>query len=135
RVDDPAALAYALETSHLARWGPDNVAERIAITDELLELAEAVGDTELMLLGQGWRVPDLLELGEIAAVDAAIAAHARLVEALRQPFYRFNSTMWRAMRLLLSGRLAEAEELSLQMLALGRQIQDPDAELLFGTQL
>jgi DNA-binding CsgD family transcriptional regulator len=135
RVGDPAALAYALETSHLARWGPDNVAERIAITDELLGLAEAVGDPELMLLGQGWRVPDLLELGEITAVDAAIAAHARLAEALRQPFYRFNSTMWRAMRALLSGRLAEAEELSLQMLAIGRQMQDPDAELLFGMQI
>jgi len=135
RVGDPAALAYALQTSHLARWVPDNVGERIEITAELLELAEAVGDPELRLLGQGWRVPDLLELGEITAVDAAIANHARLVETLRQPFYRFNSTMWRAMRALLDGRFGEAEELSLQMLAIGRQIQDPDAELLFGAQL
>jgi DNA-binding CsgD family transcriptional regulator/tetratricopeptide (TPR) repeat protein len=134
-VGDPAALAYALETSHLARWGPDNVEERIAITLEVLEPADALDDPELALLGQGWRVADLLELGEIAAVDAAIATHARLADTLRQPFYRFNSTMWRAMRALLSGRLAEAEELARQTLAIGQQIQDPDAEMLFGIQL
>jgi len=135
RVGDADALAHALETSHLARWGPDNVAERIAITTELLRLAEEIGDPELSLLGHGWQVSDLLELGEIEAVDAAIATHARLADTLRQPFYRFNSVMWRAMRAILEGRFAEAEVLALQMLEIGRQIQDPDAEMLFGIQL
>jgi DNA-binding CsgD family transcriptional regulator len=135
RVGDQDALAYALETSHLARWEPANVDERIEITTELLALAKDLGDPELTLLGQGCRIPDLLELGEITMVDAAIEAHARLAEALRQPVYRFHSSMWRGMRALFEGRFDRAEEQSHQMLVLGRQIEDPDAEMLFGAQL
>ena len=36
-----------------------------------------------------------LELGDIEAADVAIAAHNRLAEEARQPFYRYVNTAFR----------------------------------------
>ena len=68
RLGDPAALAAALNARHVALWEPENIAERLAICAELQRVAELAGDAELALLGHTWRIPDLLETGDIAAV-------------------------------------------------------------------
>ena len=134
RVGDPATLAYVLEASHLALWGPENVEERLAITAELSRLADELRDPDLTLLGHAWRIPDLLERGDIRAADAEIAEHARLARELRRPFHLWNVAMWGAMRALLDGRFADAQARSGEMLAIMRQIRDPDGEMFFALQ-
>ena len=62
-----------------------------------------------------------LELGNIRAADVAIAAHYRLAEEARQPFYRYINTGFQTMRALLDGRFAEAERLAQQALEFGQQ--------------
>jgi hypothetical protein len=64
---------------------------------------------ELLLRGQVLRLADLLELGRIRQVDAAIAAYARLAEELRQPRYHWGLNMFHATRALMRGHFAEAE--------------------------
>jgi tetratricopeptide (TPR) repeat protein len=76
-----------------------------------------------------------LELGDIQAADVAIAAYYRLAEEARQPFYRYVSTGFQAMRALLDGRFAEAERLAQQALAFGQQAQVENADGVFGIQM
>jgi DNA-binding NarL/FixJ family response regulator len=118
-----------------ALWGPDNLDERLAVSGEMLRLAEAAGDREQILAAHARRVPDLLEAADLAAVDAALSACVRLADELRQPLHRWQVTRFRAMRAGVAGRLAEAEELARQALAVGERGQVASARLLFTAQL
>src|SRR5581483_9509355 len=75
-VGDASTLAYVLSAIHAARHGPAAIESRLAVTDEIIAVAQSVGDREMEGEGWGWRVPVLLELGDVAAADRAIAAHA-----------------------------------------------------------
>ena len=47
RCGDHAALASALVSRRVALWGPDNLEELFALSNEIIELVEAAGDREL----------------------------------------------------------------------------------------
>ena len=134
RLDDPAALALALNGRRFALWGPDRAEERLAVADEVVRLAEQVDDRERALIGRLWRVADLLELGDIGAVDREIEACAASVEALRQPQLGWYVTLLRAMRALLDGRLGDGERLAGEAFNLG-MAQNPSAALVYGLQI
>ncbi|HLZ71104.1 MAG TPA: AAA family ATPase [Dehalococcoidia bacterium] len=134
RLEDPAALAHALNARREALWRPQHLRERFAAGEAMRKAAAASGDQELMLAASRWLVADLLELGDGAALDKEIAAHAMLADSLRQPLHLWRAARWRAMRALLFGRFAEAEELVQRALALGRRTQRRDATPLFIVQ-
>ena len=135
RVGDPAALAYALSARHAVIWAPEHLEERLAVATEIVRLAGEIGDRELALWGHSARLVDLLELGQIQAVDRELAAYARLAEESRQPFYRWQTAVVRAMRALLNGRFEETERLAEHALATGRRLQRENAVLLFLVQM
>ncbi len=135
RVGDPAALAAALDSRRLALWGTANVQERLATITEMLRLAEEAGDKERTMRGRADRVADLLELGDILAVDSEIAIYTQLAEELRQPRYWWNVATFRAMRALLTGRFAEAEQFALQALSIGQRVESQTAANFFGVQM
>src|SRR5262249_7786556 len=112
-----------------------NVEERLTVATELVQLGERAGEPELELQGRHWRIADLLELGELATLDAEMETYARLAEEQRQPFYRWDAALRRAMRAELAGRLAEVEQLIEEALALGQRAQRPDAALPYSAQL
>lgn len=60
RLDDPAAVGYTLNARHRAPWGPENVEDRLAVADEIVELGERAGDRQLALQGRARRALDLL---------------------------------------------------------------------------
>ena len=134
RLDDPATIAYALNARYAALWAPENVTERLAIADEVLELARRAGDHRLAREGRGRRIVTLLELGDVAAAHAEIEQHARAAEELRQPFGRWQAAVWQAAEALLAGRLAEGESLARQAFELGRRVRMTDAENCFAVQ-
>lgn len=136
RLGDPAVVAGTLMSSHLARWGPENVADRIASGSELLRLGGVLQSREVMLAGHSHRLTALLELGDVAGVDREIAAFTGLAEELRFPPRLWSAALLKAMRVLLAGRLDEAEELARAALHVGRQLQDTSAVLqYYGLQL
>jgi tetratricopeptide (TPR) repeat protein len=98
RLNDPAALAHALDSRHVALWGPDNLAERIDLANEMLGMAETAGDRDLRLEACSWLITDLLESGQISLVDKYIDAHTRLAEELRQPYHLWYTAAAKAMR-------------------------------------
>jgi DNA-binding CsgD family transcriptional regulator/tetratricopeptide (TPR) repeat protein len=134
RTQDQSALAHALVARHWALYGPDHLTERLKLADDMLRLAEQVGDEELELQGRHWRIVDLLEFGAIADADVEIAAYGDLAERLAHPFARWQLALRRGLRALLDGRLADAEQLIDDAYALGRR-QDPrTAAGYFGCQ-
>jgi tetratricopeptide (TPR) repeat protein len=135
RLEDPATLAYALNGRHRALWGPQNAEDRFAVASEIVELAERAGDRELALRGRALRVVDLLELGDIAAADVEIAAHAALAQELREPLQLWRAVVWRAMRALCDGRFGDAERLADDAFAAGRRLRESDAAQFQTVQL
>jgi DNA-binding CsgD family transcriptional regulator len=135
RVGDAATLARALAAWCLAAWRPDNLSERLAAATKILPLAREAGDPDLALHSHAWRTICLLELGDLAAANAAIAAFEPLGEELRQPRYRWATPVRSAMLALLTGRFAEVEPLAQQALAIGQRARHSDAPSAYFSQL
>jgi predicted ATPase len=118
RLADPAALRTALDTRWMAVWGPDGLDERTALAAEILGLARETGDREMELDGHASRAASSLESGDIRAVQADIAAHARLAEELPMAVHQWAATTMRALRALLHGSFEEAERLASEAMSL-----------------
>jgi tetratricopeptide (TPR) repeat protein len=121
-VGDPSGLGLALVARHWALWGPENVDERVATADELLELARATGDDRLALQGNRWRMIDAIELGDVPAVDEAIEAFAAVADRRGRASEQLYVPLFRAMRHLLAGELDEVDAAGREALLLADRI-------------
>ncbi len=135
RIDNPAALAYALYTHRWSLMGPDNLEPRLAASDEMLQTARQADHRELELAARSCRFLDLTELGRVYEADRELAVYERLAGQLRVPRYRWRARFYRTMRMLLEGRFAEAEQLALQAMTEEERFKPADAGQVFGTQL
>jgi DNA-binding CsgD family transcriptional regulator len=129
RLGDQAALAYVLESAHLALWTADSIDERLSITAELQRLAELGDDPDLALLARAWRITALLELGDFASASRERAEYARAAERLQRPLHLWTTAMWDTMDALFAGRFEQAMDTSARMHAIMLQIRDPDADM------
>jgi DNA-binding SARP family transcriptional activator len=111
RLGDSATLAYVLDGRHAAIWGPDNVEERLKIVDEIIRLAEEIGDREREIQGRFYRAFALLELGDAQAVYDELRAMERLANELRQPAQQWYVAVLRTILALFEGRFEEASAL------------------------
>lgn len=127
RLDDPATIAYALDSRHVVLWTPDHLEEGSALAEEMLRLGRRSGNREVQLDALGWAITDALERGSLAAVDELIAEHVRIAGELRQPYNLWYSDALQAMRAHLDGRFAEAEELCEHAYAFGAQAHGVNA--------
>jgi hypothetical protein len=119
RLDDPQALLAALHARHWAMLAPDLLGARLANAAELLDVVATVGDEETAFLAHHARLHCLLELCDVAGVDAELEAMALFADRIRQPFYQWRTASMRAMRAMLDGRLEEAERLARSVLDIG----------------
>jgi DNA-binding NarL/FixJ family response regulator len=135
-VGDPRAIAYVLGFEAITPWGAITLDERLAIAGEILRLAPASGNpTRALVVGYAWRIAGLLEMGDVAGAERAVAQCERMAEELRQVPLEALAAVYRAALALLAGRLAEAEELSQRALALGQRAGLANALQAFGAQL
>ncbi|MGQ0804220.1 MAG: hypothetical protein ACT4PI_10220, partial [Actinomycetota bacterium] len=118
RLGDAAVLAAALHSRLRAIWGPDNVADRLAVSTEMLDAATAAGDAELAMTARGRRAANLLELGAHEEADREIAIHRQLAEELHHPLQQVWSAGLRGGRHLVAGHFGEAETLMNEAAAL-----------------
>jgi tetratricopeptide (TPR) repeat protein len=103
QLGDPAVLGYALAGHCDVIPGPEHCEARLGEASEVVRLARAAGDRPLELLGRRLRVVALLEMGDIAEVDAEIERFTQVADQLRQPLYRWYVPLWRGMRALMRG--------------------------------
>ena len=123
RIDDPAALAYALDGRAIAVLAPDTVAEVEALGDELRDLATRIGDRERIVHGCMHRLGPLLMLGKVAEAEAEIEVADRIARELRQPAHLWDVGGAKAMLALAEGRLGDAEGSCRTCGALGERAQ------------
>ncbi|MDQ4097714.1 MAG: AAA family ATPase [Actinomycetota bacterium] len=127
---DPAALAAALASRCDAVAGPDHVSERLGAATEIVALARVAGDRALELLGRRLRVIALCEFGSMVDVDEEIAGFDRVASLHGDPLYRWYAPLWRGMRALSRGELADAERCAVEAFDLGSQAGSANALVL-----
>jgi tetratricopeptide (TPR) repeat protein len=134
-LGDPEARALAAAARRRTFWAPSRLDQRLSDSAELLRFAREAGDVELTLQGHAWLVVDLLEHGDLEAVDAQIEAFTDGAERLRQPLYLWQAAVWRGMRALLDGRLEEADALAARALAIGARAEAVTAAQYYAVQV
>ena len=137
RVGHRGVLLAALWEWHYHAFflGPDTLEERLAVADELVQLARDAGDDERLVLGRQWRAADLFEAGDIEATKAELDEAMQGAQQLRLPFLLWGATYPRAAVALLEGRLAEAERWARQAVAHGEHSEFAAVELNFLGQM
>ena len=120
RLEDSEALVTALHARHWARGDPEMVYERLENAEEMLAVAEQLGDQEFAFLAHNCRLSCLLELCDGAGLDAEIAAIADLADRIHQPFYRWHGVCLKVIRAVLDGRFDDAERLAEEALRIAR---------------
>jgi class 3 adenylate cyclase len=111
RLDDPATLARVLADAHIATWDPESPERSLPWAEEILELSDRAGEVELALYAHDWRIALLLETGDVAAAERAIASFDRLASEADQPRTRNYARRHRTLQALTEGRYADAETL------------------------
>ena len=130
RVGDGPTEVAALAAYCDAIAGPDHIDERRTSAERMVALAEQAEDTVGILLARRIRLVADLERGDVARVDAGIVAYARAADQLRQPLYSWYVPVWRGMRALMSGDIAEAERRADEAEAIGHRAGSDNARLL-----
>jgi tetratricopeptide (TPR) repeat protein len=133
--DSSQTLGYVLGRYLLARWGPKSAIRDVEISDEVVELAQRLGDTELELLIRNWRITVLMELGRFAAVDQEIARVEQMAGELRQPRAMVFLPLHYALRAGTMGRFDDAEGLNAHSAEIGRQLRGSTSDLAGSAQL
>ena len=128
KLDDQTALTYALAGRLGVLWSPDEPKDRLVWTDEVIELAEIVGESERLMEGRFNKFATCMELGLHAEAVAALDAMERLERRVRQPSQRWLVASTKVMLALLEGRFTEAEPLIADAVSIGASAQTTDAE-------
>jgi DNA-binding winged helix-turn-helix (wHTH) protein len=125
RLSDPETLIFALRDLHFAGWDELGPRERRRIAREGVALAAASGDPMLEHEALMEWIADVLEAGDRAALDAALAAHRATRERSRHPVPAWHGAHYETMRALVDGDLAEAERALERGGRLGRETGYP----------
>ena len=135
RLGDPDTLFEALS---IRRWTlslPSGLHDRLRLDEEMMSIASSLGDILRLVDANEQLLADLLEMGDISGVDAALARTVELHGNSRWPQAQFWVAIRRTMRALLAGRFADAEG-SLAAAAAGAKWSDEgDAAAQMGVPL
>jgi DNA-binding winged helix-turn-helix (wHTH) protein/tetratricopeptide (TPR) repeat protein len=117
---DATALRDALSARYWACLGPDRVAERVALGEEMVSLGERAGDPFLVFTGHEALFGVHLLRGDAAGADRALAECLRLADALRYRFVLFQARFFEGARAACAGDLDGAERIFRDALEIGR---------------
>lgn len=134
RVADLRALGATLCFAVVATSGEIGPQTRVALASEIAAIGRELGDLELEIQGLFHLAHGHLEMGDIAAVDAAIRRSEEIASTLGQPFWRWLVACYRVMRLLLAGRVDDAEDLINEALRHGDEAGEVHAYMAYGIQ-
>jgi tetratricopeptide (TPR) repeat protein len=111
RLGDPETLSYALAGRYWATWWPENAADRPAIAEEMVRVAEESADAERMIDAHLMQFMSLTEMCRMAEAHRSLDRVARLADELRQPSHLWLGVAPAAETALMEGDFALAEQL------------------------
>ncbi len=137
QASDLPALVVALGALSNTLMGPQHtdIHEQRAVADTMMQLARETGDANLTVQSHIHLIYSHTKSGDVAALDAELAACARLASELRQPYYQWLTALYQAMRALLAGDLVEAERLIFHARAVGQSMESQAVERAFAMQI
>ncbi|MDT0307132.1 AAA family ATPase [Streptomyces sp. DSM 44917] len=109
RGQDDDALAFSLWARHDVLWGPGTAAEREALTDELLTLAQRAADPDLEHFAASLRWVALIEQGDPRYLRQ-LAEFTEGVERSGLPRYQLSSAVDECIVAIAQGRFGDAAE-------------------------
>ncbi|MCA1845950.1 MAG: tetratricopeptide repeat protein, partial [Actinobacteria bacterium] len=134
RLGDRTTLARVLLARCAALWAPANLAERRANAAEIRTLAEGLGDPFVKVWGCLYSFETAMEEGAIDEADRQLDEADRSASEVEGAL-RWFAVFPRAGRLLLAGRVEEADTLARHALEIGQQTQPlHEVRLHFGVQ-
>jgi hypothetical protein len=125
RAGDAGTLLTCLFARHDVLWTPGAADQRAEVAQEIVAVAQSLGDEERSADGLLLFANALLEQGS-AAYQAPLEAALSIFAELGQPQHRYTVATRRACVALIQGRLDEAEELIDSATLLGERIREPD---------
>jgi hypothetical protein len=127
---DPVLLAAALDAQLLVHWGPDQLAERLAITRRLEDTVVHLTDVEARMTAHLWRLTTALETLDLPAVRRQLRALDALAEESGSARVRFFAAARRGMAALLADDLAAAETARDAAVAAGTEAGEGDTRAI-----
>ena len=110
----------------------DTIDERMALTAELLTVADVVSDPALSFWGNVLRGIAAGEVPDGAEMKRCVDAALRLADDLRQPIFGWMSRLQASILAATTGRLEDSERLALESFRLGQATGQVDAATFFG---
>jgi class 3 adenylate cyclase/tetratricopeptide (TPR) repeat protein len=132
---DVRTLANVLRGHIFALLGADTLDVRFADARELEETATRTGDPALQAWAAYCTSTVHAEKGDLRQADADGRVLDEITEELGEPILRWFSHYHHACLALLRGDLARAEQLAQQALEIGTAAGQPDAVMVYGSQI
>ena len=134
RAADPGLLARVLLPRFYTIWSPATLPERLAITAELLDLADHLQDQVLRFQAAWLRFRASIETGDGSEARRCQEITADLAHDLRRPLFRWLAGWAAAGRASLDGRTDDAHSQVIETRELGRKLGLRDSETVSITQ-
>jgi len=131
-IGDPRVRARVLQHAFHGLWGPDKVAVRTDLVQDLLASAQAAEDSALEFWAHLLLFHVCFETGDFAQAKAVRDRLEELATALAQPTASWVAQLATAALAALEGDLVAGEQLGRQALELGNVAGQPDALQVFG---
>ena len=132
---DPGAVISAILRPGAARWVPETSEERVRLCREAVDLAERGNDHIARSEAVHLLAPTLLEAATTDRLDDELAAAAEVAADIREPFMHLISLLVRGCLAIAHGDLERGERDVEEVLRIGRQSGQPDAQAMYDEPL
>lgn len=134
RLGDDGTLARTLSRAISVDLAPEAARRGIETNTEIIELARRADDRELEMRAYLNRLRQYLTLGDVVSADRDLDACEKLAAELRQPQHLWQVPLLRATRMMIEGRLDDAERLAREARDAGERAGEPLAQQFYVIQ-
>ena len=132
---DPVALAHTINYAFWAISRPDTLEERVRLSDELVELAVRLNDPWLSFWASIRNIMSGTDSGDRSRVGSGLQSIRELEASVPQPAIALLRRMYECAWSVIGGDLQAAEQWAIQVFEVASASGEPDALMLFGSQL
>ncbi len=114
---------------------PQLLGPALSRTTDALMRAERLGDPALLYWAAMWRYETASRSGDIEELDRCLEIHGAMADLLGQPVFTWGHRFLQGQRAFIAGDTDRAEALATEALQIGSDSGQPDAAIIYGTQL
>ena len=132
---DDATCLRVLNHLYIPLQVPQLLGPALARTTDALARAERLGDPALLYWAAMWRYQTASRSGDIDELERCLQIHGEMAAQLGQPVFAWGHAFLQGQRAFIAGDTDRAEAMAAEALQIGTDSGQPDAALIYGTQL